>query len=187
MPKISPATGYLASSRQSEGKDFEEGAACPLNGFGAARRPLACVSGSSRAQSFGRQVICKRETSLNFATIPLRHALKARTSSRRGFDDFDFVRRQFIEIKLADGGSTWMTCFATAAKIFRARLASIFRRRSGQIHFVDFSMKGSAADAELFRCGGHIAVRRCERLGNQFLFGLVQIERIRFFAERLSG
>ena len=98
MPKISPATGYLASSRQREGKDFEEGAACPLNGFGAARRPLACVSGSSRAQSFGRQVICKRETSLNFATIPLRHALKARTSSRRGFDDFDFVRCEFVKL-----------------------------------------------------------------------------------------
>ena len=46
-----------------------------------------------------------------------------------------------------------------------------------QIHFVDLSMECAAADAELFGSGGYVAVRRCERLGNQSSFGLVQIER----------
>ena len=48
-------------------------------------------------------------------------------------------------------------------------------------------MKRAAADAELFGCGGHVAVRRCKRLGDQFSFRLVQIEWTRFFAESLTG
>ncbi len=48
-------------------------------------------------------------------------------------------------------------------------------------------MKRPAADAEFFGSGGHVAVRRCERLSNQFLFRLAQVERTRFFPERLSG
>jgi hypothetical protein len=55
-----------------------------------------------------------------------------------------------------------------------------------QIHFVDFSVQRAAADAEFFGGGGDIAVRRSERLGNQSSFGLVQIERAGFFAERLG-
>ncbi len=40
-------------------------------------------------------------------------------------------------------------------------------------------MKGSAADAELFGGSGDIAVCRRKGLRNQFLFGLVQVERTR--------
>src|SRR5205807_5129798 len=48
-----------------------------------------------------------------------------------------------------------------------------FRPRFCRIHFVDLSMESAAADAELFGGGGHVAIRRCERLGNQFSFRLV--------------
>ena len=34
-------------------------------------------------------------------------------------------------------------------------------------------MERAAADAELFGSGGHVAIRGCERLGNQFSFRLV--------------
>ena len=47
-------------------------------------------------------------------------------------------------------------------------------------------MQSAAADAELFGCGGHVAIRGCKRLGNQLFFRLVQIEGTRFFAESLS-
>ena len=47
-------------------------------------------------------------------------------------------------------------------------------------------MKRAAADAELFRSGGDVAVRGSKRLGNQSSFRLVQIERAGFFAERFS-
>ena len=47
-------------------------------------------------------------------------------------------------------------------------------------------MKRAAADAEFFRSGGDVAVRRGKRLGNQSSFRLVQIERAGFFAERFS-
>jgi hypothetical protein len=39
-------------------------------------------------------------------------------------------------------------------------------------------MQGSPANAELFSGGGDIAVCRCARLGNQFLFRLVQIDSV---------
>ena len=58
--------------------------------------------------------------------------------------------------------------------------------RFGQIHFVDFSMKRSAADAELFSRSGYVAVRCGKRLGNQPSFRFVQIERAGFFTERLG-
>ena len=53
------------------------------------------------------------------------------------------------------------------------------------IHFVDFSMERAAADAEFFGSGGDVAVCRCKRLGNQFLFGLVQVERGSLLPESL--
>ena len=66
------------------------------------------------------------------------------------------------------------------------QLATLFRRRFGKIHFVDLSVKGATADAELFGCRSHVAIRGCKRLGDQFLFGLVQIERTRLFPKSLS-
>ena len=39
-------------------------------------------------------------------------------------------------------------------------------RLFGQIHFVDFTMERSAADAEFFGSRGHVAVRRCKGLRN---------------------
>ena len=57
----------------------------------------------------------------------------------------------------------------------------------GQIHFIDFPMQRAAADAEFFGSGGYVAIRGGKRLGNQFLFRLVKIERTRFFPESLSG
>jgi hypothetical protein len=47
-------------------------------------------------------------------------------------------------------------------------------------------MKCSAADAELFRGGGHVAVCCCKRLGDQSSFRLMQVERARVFAESLG-
>src|SRR6266498_1455371 len=44
----------------------------------------------------------------------------------------------------------------------------------------------SAADPELFGCGGHVAVCCCERLGDQSSFCLMKIERTRLFPESLS-
>ena len=58
--------------------------------------------------------------------------------------------------------------------------------RFGRIHFVDFPVKGAPANAELFRRSGDVAVRGCKRLGDQFLFRLVQIERPSLFPESLS-
>ena len=56
----------------------------------------------------------------------------------------------------------------------------------GGVHFVNFSMQCAAADAELFGCGGHVAIRGAKRLGDQFFFCLVQIERTRLFPKSLS-
>ena len=64
----------------------------------------------------------------------------------------------------------------------RPRLGRFFRK----IHFVNFAMKRAAADAEFFRSGGDVAVRRSKRLGNQSSFRLMQIERAGLFAERFS-
>ena len=58
--------------------------------------------------------------------------------------------------------------------------------RLSQIHFVYFSMKRAAADAEFLGSGGDVAVRRGKRLSNQPSLGLVQIERACLFAERFS-
>ena len=68
-----------------------------------------------------------------------------------------------------------------------ARLAAVFRRRFRQIHFVDSSMERSTADAEFFGRGRHVAIRRGERLHDQFLLRLVQIERTRLFAKSFGG
>src|SRR5437762_4772442 len=43
----------------------------------------------------------------------------------------------------------------------RARCSRLY-----QIHLVDLAMQRAAADAELFGCGGDVAVRRGKRLGN---------------------
>jgi hypothetical protein len=48
-------------------------------------------------------------------------------------------------------------------------------------------VESSPADAELFGGGGHVAVCRSKRLGNQPSFRLVQVERAGFFTECLSG
>ena len=61
-----------------------------------------------------------------------------------------------------------------------------FDRFFPEIHFVDFPMKRSAADAEFFGSGSDIAVGGGKRLGDQPSFGLVQVERTRFFAESLN-
>ena len=62
-----------------------------------------------------------------------------------------------------------------------------FGGRFRQIHFVDLSMKGAAADAEFFSGGGNVAVRGGKRLSNQSSFRFMQIERAGFFTERFSG
>src|ERR1700704_6574871 len=51
----------------------------------------------------------------------------------------------------------------------------------GRIHLVDLAMQCAPANSELFRRGCNVAVGRGQRLQNQFAFGLVQIERTRFF------
>ena len=58
-------------------------------------------------------------------------------------------------------------------KRLRLHLTGFFRTPFRGIHFVDLSMESAAADAELFGCGGHVAIRGCRRLGNQFSFRLV--------------
>src|SRR6266536_3064226 len=55
-----------------------------------------------------------------------------------------------------------------------------------RIHFIDLSMQRSAANAELFGRGGHVAIGRGERLYDQFFLCLVQIEGTRFFPESLG-
>jgi len=80
------------------------------------------------------------------------------------------ARRRELAVKRG-AGQTLVTGF------FR----TLFRR----IHFVNFSMQRAAADAEFFCGGGDVAIRGGKRLGNQSSFGLMQIERAGFFAERL--
>src|SRR5215468_6761654 len=48
-------------------------------------------------------------------------------------------------------------------------------------------MKCSPADAELLGCRGYVAVRRGQRLHDQFSLCLMQIERACFFAESLGS
>ena len=50
-----------------------------------------------------------------------------------------------------------------------------FGWRFSLIHFVDFSVKRSPANAELLGRGGHVAIGRGERLYDQFFLYLVQI------------
>jgi hypothetical protein len=59
----------------------------------------------------------------------------------------------------------------------RARVRG-FGWRFRQIHFVDSSMQGSPADAELFGGGGDVALGRGERLHDQFSLRLVQIDSV---------
>src|SRR6202040_3915186 len=53
-------------------------------------------------------------------------------------------------------------------------------------HLVNFTVQSSPADSKFLRRGGHISVRRRERLHDEPLLGLVKIERARFFAKRFG-
>src|ERR1700674_1569763 len=55
-----------------------------------------------------------------------------------------------------------------------------------RVHFVDLTVQSSAANSKLLRRGGDVSVRRCERLHDEPLLGLMKIERARFFSKRLG-
>src|SRR4029434_9672174 len=56
-----------------------------------------------------------------------------------------------LETSLVNGKVLILHIAGVNRTLSRLQLAGAFRRCLGQIHFVDLSMKGAAADTELFR------------------------------------
>ena len=87
--------------------------------------------------------------------------------------------------RITNNASGWKRAVVTSEN-GNPPLSLITASGFGGVHFVDLSMQSAAADAELFRCGGDVAIRGRKRLDDQSFFGFVQIERARLFAEKLE-